>query len=139
MRKSIPERRRKNANVGACWWASGSSLGQKGDAERKGKEAMRPDSEHKAALAGLECSSKDSQTKSQQKSQENNGRRLLLKTNKKNHASQRPIEHMELCSMSCGSLDGRGVCRRMDACVCVCCAPETIPKLLFNQLYSYTK
>ena len=44
---------------------------------------MRPDSEHKAALAGLECSSKDFQTKSQQKIQENNGRRLLSKTTTK--------------------------------------------------------
>ena len=26
-------------------------------------------------------------------------------------------QHMELCSMLCGSLDGRGVWRRMDPCV----------------------
>ena len=36
---------------------------------------------------------------------------------------------IELCSMLCGSLDGRGVQGRMDTCVYVakslCCAPKT--------------
>ena len=39
------------------------------------------------------------------------------------------VQHMELCSMLCGSLDGRGVWGRMDTCVCMteslCCSPET--------------
>ena len=29
------------------------------------------------------------------------------------------LEHMELCSMSCGSLDGRGTWRGMDPCLCM--------------------
>ena len=40
------------------------------------------------------------------------------------------IEHRDLCSVLCGSLDGRGVWRRMDTCICMaeslCCSPETI-------------
>ena len=36
--------------------------------------------------------------------------------------------------MSCSSLDGRGVCGRMDSCICVaeslCCPPETLTALL---------
>ena len=40
----------------------------------------------------------------------------------------------DLCSMLCGSLDGRGVWGRMDTCVCLaetlCCPAETITTLL---------
>ena len=39
------------------------------------------------------------------------------------------VEHRELCSVLCGSLDGRGVWRRMDTRVCmagsICCSPKT--------------
>ena len=52
------------------------------------------------------------------------------------------VEHEELCSMSCGSLDGRGVWGRMDTCLCMaeslCCSFETVTMLL-NQLYSDIK
>ena len=38
--------------------------------------------------------------------------------------------YMELCSVLCGSLDGRGVWGRMDTCICMaeslCCRPEII-------------
>ena len=44
---------------------------------------------------------------------------------------QGPTEqHMELCSVLCGSLDGKGVWGRMDTCICtaesLCGLPETI-------------
>ena len=43
-------------------------------------------------------------------------------------------EHRELCLMLCGSLDGRGVWRRMDTCMCMteslCCPPETTTTFL---------
>ena len=59
------------------------------------------------------------------------------------HQQGSPIWHMELCSMLCGSLDGRGVWGRMDACVwmtgSLCCSPETIAILFVNRLYSNTK
>ena len=46
------------------------------------------------------------------------------------------VEHRELCSMLCGSLDGRGVWERMDTCICMaeslCCSPETITTLLIG-------
>ena len=46
------------------------------------------------------------------------------------------VQHRELCPMSCGSLDGRGVCRRMDTCMCMaeslCCSPETITTWLIG-------
>ena len=52
-------------------------------------------------------------------------------------------EHMELCSMICGNLDGRGVCGRMDTCTHMAeslrCSPETITTLFVNQLYPNTK
>ena len=42
--------------------------------------------------------------------------------------------HRELCSMLCGSLDGRGVWETMDTCICMaeslCCLPEIITMLL---------
>ena len=42
----------------------------------------------------------------------------------------------ELCPMSRGSRDGRGVWGRMDTCACVpellCCPPETITTLLIG-------
>ena len=46
------------------------------------------------------------------------------------------VEHKELCLMSCGSPDGRGVWGRMDTCLCVaeslCCSSETITTLLIS-------
>ena len=40
------------------------------------------------------------------------------------------VQHMELCSMLCGSLAGRGAWGTMDSCVrmaeSLCCAPESI-------------
>ena len=50
------------------------------------------------------------------------------------------VQHRELYSMLCGSLDERGLWRRMDTCILVteslCCPPETY---IVNQLYSNTK
>ena len=47
-----------------------------------------------------------------------------------------PVERMELCSTLCGRLDGRGVRRRMDTCMCMAeslhCSPETITTLLIG-------
>ena len=44
--------------------------------------------------------------------------------------------HMELCSILCGSLDGREVWGRVDTCICVaeslCCSPEIITTLLIG-------
>ena len=50
---------------------------------------------------------------------------------------QRPIvQPMELCSMLCGSLDGRGVCGRTNTCLHMAeflhCSPETIQTLLIG-------
>ena len=46
------------------------------------------------------------------------------------------VEHMKLCSMLCGNLDGRGVWGRMDTCICMaeslCCSPETITIMLIS-------
>ena len=43
---------------------------------------------------------------------------------------------VELCSVLCGSLDGRGVWGRMDTCIhmaeCLCCPPETITIVLIG-------
>ena len=45
------------------------------------------------------------------------------------HTEQAPtLQHMEVCSVLCGSLDGRGVWGRMDTCICIAesfrCSPE---------------
>ena len=44
------------------------------------------------------------------------------------------VEHKELCSKLCGSLDGRGLWGRMDTCICMveslCCSLEAITALL---------
>ena len=46
------------------------------------------------------------------------------------------VEHMELCLMLHGSLDGRGVWGRMDICIytaeSLCCSPETSTMLLIG-------
>ena len=43
------------------------------------------------------------------------------------------VQHMELCSMLCASLDGRGVWGRMDTYTCMagslCCSSETTTTL----------
>ena len=49
-----------------------------------------------------------------------------------------PVWYMELCSMLCGSLDGRGIWGRMDTCICMAeslhCSPETIIILLIGYI-----
>ena len=46
------------------------------------------------------------------------------------------VEHRELCSKLCGSLDWRGVWGRMDTCICMAeslyCLSETITILLIS-------
>ena len=46
------------------------------------------------------------------------------------------VEHRELCSVLCGSLDGRAVWGRMDTCICptesLHCSPETVTTLLIS-------
>ena len=46
------------------------------------------------------------------------------------------VEQRELCSMLCGSLDGRGVWGRMDTCICMAeslhCSPKTATTLLIG-------
>ena len=46
------------------------------------------------------------------------------------------VQHMELCSMLCASLDGRGLWGRMDTCICMAeslhCLPETISTLVIG-------
>ena len=46
------------------------------------------------------------------------------------------LQHMELCSVFCVRLDGRGVWGRMDTCICMAeslrCLPETITTLLIG-------
>ena len=45
---------------------------------------------------------------------------------------------MELCSILCGSLDGRVVSGRMDTCICIagslCCSPDTTTALLISYI-----
>jgi len=46
------------------------------------------------------------------------------------------VQHKELCSTLCGSLDGRWALGRMDSCVCTAeslhCSPESITTLLIS-------
>ena len=48
------------------------------------------------------------------------------------------LEHMELCSVPCGSLDRRGVLGRMATWISMveslCCSPETTTTVLVNLL-----
>ena len=48
----------------------------------------------------------------------------------------KPQSAMELSSMSCGSLDGKGVWGRMNTCICMAeplyCSPETVTTLLIS-------
>ena len=52
------------------------------------------------------------------------------------HPLIRQFPNMELCSMSCASLDGRGVWGRMDTCMCITeslhCSLETVTTLLIS-------
>ena len=49
-------------------------------------------------------------------------------------------EHRELCSILCGSLDGRGFWGRMDVCVSMTeslyCSPETTTTLLISYVFA---
>ena len=46
------------------------------------------------------------------------------------------VQHMELYSVLCANLDGRGVWRRTDTCICMAeslpCSPETTTTLLIG-------
>ena len=62
---------------------------------------------------------------------------------KMDHQQGPAAERIELCPALCGSLDGRGVWGRMDACTCMVeslfRSPEMITALFVNQLYPNTK
>ena len=53
------------------------------------------------------------------------------------------IQHRELCSVLCDSLDGSEVWGRMDVCIftveSLCCSPETVTTLFVNWLYPNAK
>ena len=71
------------------------------------------------------------------KTQTGNTKKVKLPAIFKKYNQRGPtVEHRELCSMLCGSLDGRGVWGRMDTCICMaeslCCAPETITTLFIG-------
>jgi len=48
------------------------------------------------------------------------------------------VQHRELCSVLCTSLDGKGVFGRMDACVCIAeslsCSPDIILSISSTQI-----
>jgi len=51
---------------------------------------------------------------------------------------QKPILwHMELCSVLCASLDGRGAWGRMDTCICMAEYPHCSPKTITMWLIDY--
>ena len=60
----------------------------------------------------------------------------LLAVFKMDNQQGSTVQHMELCSRLCGSLDGRGVGGRMDTCKCMAeslgCSPETIITFLIG-------
>ena len=60
---------------------------------------------------------------------------------KKDNQKSLTVQHRELCLMLCGSLDGKGVQGRMDACIykaeSFCCPLEIITTLLIK-LIGYT-
>ena len=53
------------------------------------------------------------------------------------------VQHRELYSMVCGSMDGRGVWGGMDTCICMTeslhCSPETITTLLIGYTPTHTQ
>ena len=57
---------------------------------------------------------------------------------KMDHQQGPTVQHMDLCSVFCGSLDGRGVWETMDTGICMaeslCCPPETITILLISYI-----
>ena len=67
---------------------------------------------------------------------ENHMQKQLLYIKMDNQPPTVCVQHKELCSILCGSLDERGVCGRMDACVCMaeslCSSPGTITTWLIG-------
>ena len=64
------------------------------------------------------------------------GRRVRSAIFKMDSQQGPTIEHMELCSLLCNNLDGRGVWGRMDICICIAesswCSHETIKTVLIG-------
>ena len=60
------------------------------------------------------------------------------RTQLKQLSSSSSIQHMELCSVLGGSLDGRGVLGRMDTFICMAeshhCSPETVTSMLISYI-----
>ena len=48
------------------------------------------------------------------------------------------LQHMELCSMLCASLDVRGIWGRTDTCICMAESPPYSPDTITTLLISYT-
>ena len=52
------------------------------------------------------------------------------------------VQHIELCSVFCNNLNGKGIWKRIDTCVCItesslCCPPETVTTLLTGYMLRY--
>ena len=71
------------------------------------------------------------------------GMEIHTATFKRDNQEGPTVQHMELCSRLCGSLDGRGVWGRMDTCICMaqfpCYPPETITTLLISYTLTQNK
>ena len=46
------------------------------------------------------------------------------------------LKHSELCSMSCGSLERRGIWGRMDTCICMAESLRYSPKTMISVQFS---
>ena len=65
---------------------------------------------------------------------QSNSRRVHSAVFKMDNKQEPTVYYRALCSMLCGSLDGRGIGERTDTCICMaesfCCPPETVTTLL---------
>ena len=66
----------------------------------------------------------------------NNLSKQQLKNPVRDNQQGPTVQHMEVWSMLCGSLDREGIWGRMDTCICMaeflCCSPETITTLFIS-------
>ena len=65
-------------------------------------------------------------------------RQVHTATFKMDNQKEPNVEHMELCSVLCGKLEGRAIWERIYKCMCMVqslgCSPETITALLIGYI-----